>query len=811
MLRIITLTISLLLVSLSTSRASDAIAGRVFDAGTREPLAFVHILINDTQQGGLTDIDGYFRLSYPDTIHKLRLSYVGYQSKVLEVGDDDQRLNIYLEKQPVTLTEVEVFPGENPAHRIIEKVIRHREDNDPEQLPSFSYTSYNKFIFTGHIDEGPADADPEQVNSVIVNIADYLEQRHFFLMETVTERKFLYPSRNDEEVLASRVSGVEHPMFPAFMSQMQSFSFYDDYIDIFDARYLSPLAPGSTERYFFMMEDTTRVAQDTVFVISYRPSRGRNFEGLKGVMYVNTNGWALQSVIAEPATADEASRVRIQQKYEQIEGRRWFPVELNTDFELLNVDGLQGLTIVGEGRTYLHGIELEPPLSGRDFSAFDMTFSEENTARDNQFWEDYRKDTLSLREQNTYHYLDSVGTEHDLDGQVDRLEALFAGKWRRGVIDVDLLKMVGYNRREGFRPGLAVQTNERLSPRFRLRGLLAYGFRDKTWKYGGGTEIRLHRLSDFWFGYDYLNDVTERGSSTFLTSPSLVSPDNIRSFFLRTVDMRESHSLWLRFRTFRNYLALRPYVSYRMVSYSDDYRYLPGGFSEKHEGESGQTGFRYFETGLQMRLAYGERFILTPNRIMRIGGDYPTLYINIARGMQGVLEGEYAYWRLEAQFRKKYTIPMLGTQQWTLRGGYFTGEAPWHRRFTASGAYRRFAISIPETFATMRVNEFVSDRYVSLFWYHNFGRLLYRGNSFEPQFLITTNVGIGTMEHPEHHHAGFATMENGYLESGIVILDLIGSGFSSMGLAFTVRYGPYAKPSFKDNYTIALSYSFMFR
>lgn len=110
------------------------------------------------------------------------------------------------------------------------------------------------------------------------------------------------------------------------------------------------------------------------------------------------------------------------------------------------------------------------------------------------------------------------------------------------------------------------------------------------------------------------------------------------------------------------------------------------------------------------------------------------------------------------------------------------------------------------------MDEFVSDRYIALFWYHHFENLLIRGNGFNPQFVITTNIGWGDMHDREKHlHTSFKTMDKGYFESGVAVLDLLGSGFTSLGIEFAYRYGPYAFPSFKDNFTLRLSYSFLFR
>ncbi len=794
----------------SAIKAYEA-SGRVIDRQTGEPLAFVNIRISGTRSGGVTDIDGFFSLSHSGPIDALLLSYVGYYEKVVELDEQKTGLVISMEPRPIRLPEVTILPGENPAHRIINNTIANRDRNNPENLGSFSYTSYNKFIFTGEFDDGGETRPAPGTDTITDRLSRFLDKQHFLIMESVKERKYRYPGRNNETVLASRISGLQNPEFVLLVTQLQSFSFYDDFINISGNTYLSPLSPGSTNRYFFHLEDTIfSQPSDTVYIISYRPSRGRNFEGLEGLLYINTNGWALQNVIAGPAGETGNTRIRIQQKYELIEGKRWFPTQLNTDFEFLNITELRNFKVIGMGRTYLEDIKLEPPLSRRDFSGFDVTFSPDASVAADAFWNQFRTDTLTRKERNTYHVLDSIGKEHNLDRRVENIEALFDGNLRRGILDINLLHLIGYNKVEGFRPGFGAETNHRLSPVLKFNAHVGYGIKDDVFKYGGGGSIRLHRLSDTWMGYDYLYDREERGGSQFLKTRNLFDPGNLRSFFLGTKDITERHSAWLRFRTLRNALTIKGFAATEEVTIEDGYRFLPA--MEKDEIiEEETTKYRFFETGLRMRLAIGEQFILTPNRIMVFGDDVPLLHLNIARGWDDVMEGEFDYWRIEAGYSRNFRFRMAGRQQWNLRGGWVEGEVPWSRLFTASASYRRFAISVPQSFATMRMDEFASDRYIALFWYHNFERLLVNRPNFKPQFLLLTNIGFGSFSNGHQHlNAGFKSMEKGYFESGIAVLDLVGSGFSSLGFEFMLRYGPYAKPDFVDNFSLRLSYAFFF-
>ena len=66
--------------------------------------------------------------------------------------------------------------------------------------------------------------------------------------------------------------------------------------------------------------------------ISFEPKANRNFEGLKGILTINSNTYAVQSVDATTFNSGKIT-VTIQQKYKFIENKYWFPEQLN--FEIL--------------------------------------------------------------------------------------------------------------------------------------------------------------------------------------------------------------------------------------------------------------------------------------------------------------------------------------------------------------------------------------------------------------------------------------------------------------------------------------------
>ena len=60
-----------------------SVSGKVIDSETKEALAFVNIIINDSKYGTCTDIDGKFKINSSVPIDDIQLTYVGYEKKYL--------------------------------------------------------------------------------------------------------------------------------------------------------------------------------------------------------------------------------------------------------------------------------------------------------------------------------------------------------------------------------------------------------------------------------------------------------------------------------------------------------------------------------------------------------------------------------------------------------------------------------------------------------------------------------------------------------------------------------------------------------
>lgn len=781
--------------------------GKVVDENTKEPLAFVNILAN--QKTGVTsNIDGLFSIQSATPITSLKLSYVGYEPKQIDVSGKNS-IVITLIPTSYQLSEFTLLPGENPAHAIINKVVENRKIHNPEKSLNFKYESYNKLFITGDVDSTLLN-NPEKLkeqDSITQRTVDILEKQHIFLMESVTERKYMLPDKSYEKVLASRVSGLQNNTFSLIATEIQSFSFYNEMLNVAGSSYLNPISTNSTSKYFFLIEDTTFSGTDTVFVISFRPKKGKNFKGLKGLLYINTDGFAVQNVMAEPNEEPESFGIKIQQQYEKIENS-WFPVQLNTTI-LFKTAFINNVKMLGIGKSYLKNIDINPDLKKNEFGIVTTEVADDVTKKDEDFWFKYRGDSLSEKEKKTYHVVDSIGKAENFDKKLGTLEALLTGKIKWGFVNLDLDQFLSYNDYESFRFGAGLHTNSQFSKVFSLGGYGAYGIKDKTFKYGGDVNFFLHRNYDIELNLSYEKDVAEPGTVQFFNYkiPLLSSAGN-RYFYMSKMNNNEKIEARLKFRTLR-YLRVYLFANQETVDVTDNYYFLKkiNDLTWLHD-----NSFLFNEVGAEFRYAFKQKIIQTSKYKYAKPTKYPILYARIAQGLNNSY-GEFEYTRITVKTEKAFRIKNIGQPSFYVESGITIGDAPVHKLNTSLGTFmpNSFLIASDLAFETMLPYEFFSDRFVNIHLKHNFGSLLLKTKKFQPELILSTNIGFGTLSNQQNHGGeAFKTMEKGYYESGLSINNLIKINFTSFGVAGFFRYGPYQLTKQSENFTIKLSFGYNF-
>ncbi|MCF8231149.1 MAG: DUF5686 and carboxypeptidase regulatory-like domain-containing protein [Bacteroidales bacterium] len=781
--------------------SSQTISGTVLDARTKEPIAFANVIYS-SQKGVTSDIDGNFAIETSTPPDSIKISYVGYETKTVSV-EKKKNLHIYLHPKTYTLDEVVVEAGPNPALRIIHNVIDHKKHNDPANYRSYRHKAYDKVFLTIHPDSLEKYKHRLKSDTSFQKLKKIIEKQHFFISESVTHTKYKKPGKKHEEVIASRSSGFENPIFVVLISQLQSSSFYRDNINLLDKNYVSPIASRAVSKYHYRLKDTLlqEKSGDTTFIITYAPRKGTNFDGLKGMLYVNTNKWALQNIKAVPATAEETGiNIKIEQQYDLFGGKYWFPVQLSTELFFGNVN-VNGINLMGKGKRYLTEISINEEIREKIPRDIAMDIRPDAFKKGLDSLAYYRKDSLSEKEKETYRVIDSLGQAENFDRKANSILALTQGNIPFKFFDVPIDRLMHYNKYEGFYGGLALVTNEEFSRRLEIGAYGGYGFKDKRFKYGGHASVFLDRLKRNAFSYRYSKDLEHPAEFSDKTLKSVFDPSSYRQLLLERYDRKKAHQATLDVHPF-------PFTDISLklekADYDPTYDYV---FSK----EPAREVFSFTEFRSSIRFAFNEKFVKSKNSLASLGTDYPIIKLHYARGLKGVLGGDYAYSKWTLEWDHSISSTLIGETKYKIEAGHVSSDVPYPALFHGRGSYGDFALFTPFSFSTMRPTEFLTNRFAAVYLTHDFRDLLISSRFFSPSVSLHHNMMIGDLGQKQNHkEIELKTPDQGYFESGVLFADILKTDFTGVGIGFFYRYGPYHHGSFKKDFAVNLSITFLF-
>lgn len=781
--------------------------GRVLDSAGRAPLPFVNLMVEGTRNGTQTNLEGEFELRTTEARPQVRFSYVGYKTLVrrLEPG---KTMQILLPHQQIQTQTLELVMGENPAHRIIKAAVANRKKNDPEvALGSFRYLSHSKMKMSADkndIAQERARLEAKAATDTSRRIKRRLESiqeidsvtsaQHFFFTETITERRFRQPNLTNEKVLATKVSGFPSLSFTTVATQFQPFTLYKDYIPFAGKQFLNPISPNSHKYYKFVLEDTIVNPTDSTFIISFRPRANTNFEGMKGTLYINTNQFALQNIIASNNDTT-AIGFEIQQQYRFQEGQQWFPHQIRTRFTFKNIQLGDNVPAILEHKALIDSIRLNPEMKRRSFIEEELEVPTKAVQLDSLAWNRLRLDSLTLQDRTTYQFFDTlIGNKDKVQRIAKAIEYLGTGKFPlpKYKLDVDLNRLIRVNRYEAVRLGLGLHTSPLFSEWFSVGGYAAYGVRDGAFKYGGDMTMLLARRREVTLKLEASKDIAEPGMMTQVGRRNLLSNETFRSFLSNRFDRAEVYKAGI---TWRPIKFLQADVSVQHRWLKPQYYYV---YQSPQDGRQ-YNSFALAEGVFSLRYAVGETFMRWQGIKLHTGNAYPVFRFTYTRGFTSPGLGQFNYNRYEFRADHDIRVRNVGITSLRLQSGLTEGNAPYQALFNGLGSGdRSWPVVIDNHFQTMGLYEFTVDRFVNVMFNHDFGNLLYKGKNFAPRPGFNARAGFGQLNASPFAHSLLQPLKDyrkGYYEAGVYVNDLFVIDTelykTGLGIAAFYRMGPY--------------------
>lgn len=756
------------------------ISGQVQDAQTGKGIPFATLKALPGNSGTVADLSGNFSFSPPAGTHSLEISSIGYTTKTVSFSNIESPVLLSLQPaREAELKEVTIASPMKKIRRLLNTAIAARDRHNPEKRPEYQCNIYYKMIVDANM-AGLVASD----TTLKEKIERFQESQHLLIAETYSKRSFRRPASLQEDILATRFSGLSSPAFTNLITDILPFQIQSDFIKLGQMDYPNPVAKGYESRYAFRIADELQSGDDTVWVLQYRPKK--NVRGLQGQISINSNGYVVQQMIAEAKDTALNQSTRVDIQYAQT-GGQWFPDKLNYRMEWRSFMGKdQDIYISGNSR--IDSVSFALPKGFRFDVAHTARLAKDAVKNNDSDWTAIRPEPLSAKDTQTYHVIDSFSNSLPTDNIVRFASSLPQGKLPVGDLDINLGRVYSFNDFEGTRLGLGVQTSDVISKRFTVGLWGGYGINDKRWKYGGFGEIFLDRFQEQVIRLAYDNDLRDPGR---VYLDRTLENDYIRQYLIQRANLSEKATLQIRNRL--GYLSTETDFSWERTQPLYPYRFAPFGDSN--------VAFRTGEITLRARYAFGEKRAYSFGTYLPIDTRYPILYLN---GTAGTLKpenadysgGETRYFQLTGGLEFRKHLNRLGDSRILLMGGksFSDNPLPLSRLFAARG-YRlpQLAAFTFGNFYTLRPYDIYNDVFGSVHFRHQFDFRLYRTSFSYPSISVGYNAIWGRLEHPElHQNVSFTDARNGYHEAGLALHDLLRIKF--YGVAYFNLHAGYYMP-----------------
>jgi len=770
----------LLIVGSICTYGQVQVRGIIADGISHKPLPFATIKPHGKEKTFISGINGNFSFITNSGTNKLSVSYISYSPAVIDLSTFTNNDTVFLFPSASTLTEVIVKPQTEKIRNIINAAVRNKPFHNPEMYDLYQCNIYYKM----KADVLPTDQaikDSAQLNKLTTRrkrtarkdtLKDATNRRgmigddnHIVFSETFSKRMYKRPQQLQEVVTASRFSGLKKTYFTNLVTNVLPFHVYSDYISLNGKDYINPISKGWQQRYSFKLADEIYDETDTTYILSFSPKKNAGFNSLKGLVYINSDGYAISHFISTTGDTTSDREIRIEQVYEKTNGK-WFPKELNYDLIYKQyVTPLLKLQI--NGHSLIDSVSFTPGADFKIEKAYTVKLGDSVDKHTDKEWRRLRMDTITTKETNTYHVMDSLFEKRKMEAMLSSIGKLAIGRYSFRKIDIDITRMLAVNDYENLRVGLGAYTNDKLSKYFELGGWGGYGFADNKFKFGISAIGFLKGNRDNWLRSFYNDDYQNAGN---IHIHSDVDREGYRTWLLSAPDREREYGITGHAQ--KNYWEIELDARKKRVTalYQNNFVFLGEPYSD----------FRVSEAGIGLRYAYGEKRAPVFGYYFSVATKYPIVYLRTAYGtINSANDYSVSYLRMlfAVNFRKH--INRWGHDNWRLEAGFihaFNGM-PLSRSFLlASKGFKRDGINYYAWggFLTMRPYDYYSDAYVSLLYKHDFDKYLWQSKFSKPFVSVIHNFMFGSLTNANKAATlGIKAPVSGYHESGILFNQLL--------------------------------------
>jgi len=733
----------LFVLSLTNSLLAQTKVGGVVLDKKNQPISYANIVFKGSNEGTVSDENGKFYLESSKNYTSISVAFVGYTTKDVSLAKSvNYNMKIFLEGE-IELKEVVIFRGKtskknNPALAILRKIWERKRKNGLRIFNQYQYEKYEKIEFDlNTIDSAFMKSKVFKGMEFVFNKMDtskvtgktYLP---IFINESLYDVYGDNKIKKEKSIIkANKNSGLGNGEgVNNFMKDLYNdYNIYNNHITFFDKSFTSPLSTTGIDVYNYVLRDSAFVDKKWCYNIDFYPRR-KNELTFKGDFWVNDTTFAIKTItmaVSKSANINWVKDIYIEQEFD-VQNDSVFLLTrdyIMSDFAFSKKEEAKG--VYGKRTTLFRNHKFNETKPDK-FYKEGVNFVDNSVfKKDDDYWEKHRFEKLNKDEVGVYKLIDTLKTVPKFKQMYNLVTVLGSGYINHDWFDYGpIFSTVGYNAVEGWRLRLGGRTYFGHNDKWRLQGYTAYGFQDNKFKYGLSGKWMIDTKNRIIISGGNRRDVEQIGAS--LTNSNDVLGRSFASSSLfsfgangKLTDINFSN-LSIEIEPVKN-LIFETSFSYKTLesaspSFSLDYYLDASQNLIKSAVKQSEVGVQVEYTPNKKTSGYGvERSI--------VDSPYSRIFVYYSQGIKGLLNSDFDYSKVQLYYKQPILIGPLGRTNLTMELGKTFGKVPLGLMDVIPGNQTFFLIK--NTFNNLNFYEFVSDRYATFQWEHNFqGRLMSR-------------------------------------------------------------------------------------
>ena len=806
------------------------VSGIVLD-NSNQPIPYANIVFKGSNTGVVSNEDGRFYIESPNNYSELIVSFVGFPDKIVKLPKLVNFDFKVILTEGNTLKEVKIFAGKtskksNPALDILRKIWERRRKNGLKMFKQYQYEKYEKVEFDMNtIDSAFMKSKIfkgmefvfKNVDTSRVTGKTYLP---IFINESLTDFYGDNENKRSKEILkANKNSGLGSGNgVNMFIKDLYNdYDIYDNYLNLFDKSFTSPLSKTGIDVYNYVLADTAVIDNKLCYNIVFYPRR-KNELTFKGDFWVNDTTFAIKKItmaITKSANINWVKDIYLEQEFEVLNDSVFLPTRdyMMSDFALKKKEESKG--VYGKRTTLYRNFKFNEKKPDKFYKDEINYIDNAVYARSDDYWDENRFEKLNKDERKIYAMIDTLKTVKRFKQLYSLVSILGSGyieipKWHFDYGPI--FSTVGFNEVEGWRLRAGGRTYFGPNDLWRIQGYTAYGFEDNKFKYGISGKWMIDKKNRIILSGGNRRDVEQIGAS--LTSTNDVLGRSYASSGLFTTGANGKltsinlTTLAAEIEPIKN-VTFQLGFSYRTLeSASDTFKldYYTGNTPTTTKSKVTQS-----ELNVQIEMTPNKKTIGYGVERRDIDSPYSRIFINYGQGFKGFINSDFDYQKIQLYYKQPVVIGAIGRSNFTMELGKTFGQVPLGLMSVVPGNQTLFIID--NTFSNLNFYEFVADQYATLQWEHNFQGKIFARIPYLRKLNLREIIGVrgvyGTVsdENVAINASGliYQAPEKPYWEYSAGI----GNIFKVFRLDFAWR-GNYRDIPDTSNFTIKGSFGFYF-